>query len=679
MKTSVHSSQLQFTRDGRTLVVAEPDGVAFVEVRGDGRRRIAIPGVQAVAAFADQVWVATRTGALIRLGTDGRRLDEHALPIDPDGLLIPATIGGPAALWTGREAVALLDALGSLAIVPGDLDAAIPIAGRRFVRSAGPRLTLPAGTTVTLAGAVQIAGGSVIIDGTSLALVAEHPRGRDLIVVALASGRALQRVALPPGTVRIAARRGLAVVHDAARRLTLLDLRFGRPLGAVVSDDDVTDVAVDPDGTLLAIRRACSDLELAPIGERARGATRLSASLQEIGPRDAEVAPLDRAEMPMPGPSSEHRSSEAQAAEPRPAESRSSDRPPADPLAAVVVDALEPRPIRERLPRAAALVELDREIRSVMLWALRAISSAWDTRRLGYGNEGAHPYEHEVAALLGKNAGFAQDYRVAARDAVAEHEAALAADPQHRSAPTPIAELADELGLSPVAIDVLLVIAAPSLHGDVARLYGILGNDPGRAMVDELLVQHVLGDRVSRHDVAAELHPRAPLVRLGIVGVKPSRPRPFAALEVDPVVLSRLRGEPPELGAAPAVRHADRALAALELAPGVLASAIDALARAARPARIAVRGRAGSGRRTLLAAFAQRAGRALGVIDATGLPRDAERFAPALKTALRRAQLAGLVPVVHGLDAVVFDQRNGAELAHEIRSRKIPKIWQMLP
>jgi AAA+ superfamily predicted ATPase len=331
----------------------------------------------------------------------------------------------------------------------------------------------------------------------------------------------------------------------------------------------------------------------------------------------------------------------------------------------VIVGALDPRPIRERLPRAATLVELDRELRSVALWTLRAISLAWDTRRLGYGNEGPHPYEHEVAALVGTNAGFAPDYVEAARIALAEHEATLAADPQHRSPVTPLAELIDEFGLSPAATDVLLVIAAPSLDGDIARLYGILGNDPGRALVDELLVQRILGDRVSRHDIAAELHPRAPLVRLGIVGVKPPRPRPFAALEVDPVVLSRLRGEPPELGVAPIVRHADRALDAIELAPGVLAAASEALARAARPARIAVRGRAGTGRRTLLAAFAHQAGRALGVIDATVLPRDAERFVGALAAALRRAQLAGLVPVIDGLDAVVFDQRTGTELAHE--------------
>jgi hypothetical protein len=200
----------------------------------------------------------------------------------------------------------------------------------------------------------------------------------------------------------------------------------------------------------------------------------------------------------------------------------------------VVFDALEPRPIRTRLPRTAALVELDRELRSVTLWALCAIASAWDTRRLGYGNEGHHPYEHEVAALVGMNAGFAKDHLAAARDALAEHAAALAADPQHRSAATPLAELIDEFGLSPAAVDVLLVIAAPSLDGDIARLYGILGNDPGRALVDELLVQRILGDRLNRHDVAAELHPRAPLVCLGIVGVKPSRPRPFATLEVDP-------------------------------------------------------------------------------------------------------------------------------------------------
>nr|MBA3395781.1 ATP-binding protein [Deltaproteobacteria bacterium] len=84
------------------------------------------------------------------------------------------------------------------------------------------------------------------------------------------------------------------------------------------------------------------------------------------------------------------------------------------------------------------------------------------------------------------------------------------------------------------------------------------------------------------------------------------------------------------------------------------------------PARIAIRGRAGSGRRTLLAAFARIAGRALGVIDTAQLPRDADRFGRGLQLALRRAQLAGLVPVIRGLDEVVFDERDGGEIAREV-------------
>jgi hypothetical protein len=132
MKLPVHSSQLQFTRDGRTLVIAAPDAIALLALGSDERRQVAISGVQAVAAFADQIWVATRGGQLVRLTGDGRPLDRHALPADPDAQLIPAAIGPPAARWTARPPLALVDDLGALAIAPGPSDAAIPIAGRRF-------------------------------------------------------------------------------------------------------------------------------------------------------------------------------------------------------------------------------------------------------------------------------------------------------------------------------------------------------------------------------------------------------------------------------------------------------------------------------------------------------------------------------------------------------------------
>jgi hypothetical protein len=52
------------------------------------------------------------------------------------------------------------------------------------------------------------------------------------------------------------------------------------------------------------------------------------------------------------------------------------------------------------------------------------------------------------------------------------------------------------------------------------------------------------------------------------------------------------------------------------------------------------------------------------VIDANALPRD-ESFLDALRLALRRAQLAALLPVVHGLEEVVVGERTGLELARE--------------
>src|SRR6187402_2834929 len=53
-------------------------------------------------------------------------------------------------------------------------------------------------------------------------------------------------------------------------------------------------------------------------------------------------------------------------------------------------------------------------------------------------------------------------------------------------------------GLSPAPFDGSLVLAAPPLLGAFARLYGIRGNAPGRAPLDELLVERALGDRPSR-------------------------------------------------------------------------------------------------------------------------------------------------------------------------------------
>jgi hypothetical protein len=121
--------------------------------------------------------------------------------------------------------------------------------------------------------------------------------------------------------------------------------------------------------------------------------------------------------------------------------------------------------------------------------------------------------------------------------------------------------------------------------------------------VDEQLLRDVLGGRVSFHDIAAALAPRAPLVRLGIVHVASSHLRPVAALEVDEVVLQRLRGEPIQLGMMPVIRAASREPRAGRA--GARPERGDVRGRGpgagGRPARIVVRGRAGTGRRSLSA------------------------------------------------------------------------------
>jgi hypothetical protein len=96
------------------------------------------------------------------------------------------------------------------------------------------------------------------------------------------------------------------------------------------------------------------------------------------------------------------------------------------------------------------------------------------------------------------------------------------------------------------------------------------------------------------------------------------------------------------------------------VAPGVIADALAALARVQGNARIAVRGRAGSGRRTLVASIAAEANRPLGIVDMTLLARGGLPFA------LRCAQLAGLLPCIVGIEEIAFGEREDREAIVEV-------------
>ncbi|HEY6173186.1 MAG TPA: ATP-binding protein, partial [Kofleriaceae bacterium] len=303
------------------------------------------------------------------------------------------------------------------------------------------------------------------------------------------------------------------------------------------------------------------------------------------------------------------------------------------------------------------------ELRLQLMGALAAaaIADAWDTGRISKTDPHRPPFADEVGGLLRLSSGRQPDELVSALVRLRTiEELVVAADRERGPHLTPLDVLAIDCDLTPTAVAVLFAILAPRLRGELARLYGILANDPGRPLVDEHLLGQLLAQLLGSENaaLARELDGDRPLRRYGLIHVSGGE-RPFAALSVDPLVVRYvanfdLAGEPdPHL----TVRHADRDLGELHLPRAVIVKALRYLAapRPGEPARIVVRGRTGCGRHTLLASLAARAGRALGVIDPTTMPRDPVQLPAMVETALRRAKLRGLLPCIDGLDLVGAD------------------------
>jgi hypothetical protein len=652
---SLVSPRLSFARDGRHLVALDAGALTIVELATGAMRRMEIEQAIAAVGFVDQVWlVHGHDRWLARYGVDGRLLDTRALA--GDGTLVAAPVGNPAAVW---GATSLRDEAGALHLATApDADLVLPLTAHRWVTISGARVVAPSGLSCELAAGSRVLGGAIVLDGAAVVLHVERRSQRELVVVGLANGRTQRQQGIHPGLPRVATRRGLVGLLVAPRELAIIDLRSGRSLGEVRVDFEISDFALDPDGNHLALREGGAAIQLMTLREALATRTTTISSDEEVAVADPEpprVAATTPAIEEVAPPAAVARFC-------RPFDLRS----------------LAPRDASVHVERAAAIAMLDHEIRGVLLWTLRAIAQAWDTRRLGYGNEGQHPFEHEVAALLGMNEGFAPLYCDAAESHLAAHASASVTD--SRGPTTALGTLASELGLSALALDILLVIAAPAVWSEAARLYGILANDASRPLVDEALVEQILAPRASRHDLAAELDPRAPLVRLGIVEVDATRARPFAGLSIDPIILARARSESPDLGPGLAARGSDRALEEIAVTTGTIEGALAAIAATALPARIVVRGRAGSGRRTLIASIAAEAGHALGILDVSLLPRGDRGLAHAVRLGLRRAQLAGLLPCVVGLEDIVFDGReNRQQLVEVVRAHPGPLAIVMPP
>ena len=590
-----------------------------------------------------------------------------ALPDADAARVLPVRFGPPAALWLGAETVWLGLDRNQLELSPlpatGAIDLAVPLTAPAAVLAQGGtlRLTDLGGerwATPALEGSRLIAG-SAIFEARAIALMIQG-YAQALVVVSARDGGLQHRIPLSDVTaVRFAARRGYALLRSGEHRLAVVDLRFGKIIKEVEEARVIADIAIDDAAQHIALKLIEEDGQPStvyvpfrelPTGNETNWVVNTTEARRHE-PEDPDAARLAAA-----------RAAIHSRVAPEAPETPELELPPM-PTPTGPLMALTPRLSGPGLSRDEALRLLDRYLQLVGCWCERAIALGWDNGTIAYPNETARPFEKEVAGILGRGAGSAAGtVKEADLHAGAAAAAVRAAEMALGERLSPLRTLATEFSLSRLGCEILIAIAAPTLWGELARLYGILANDPDRPLVDELLICQIIGrHRVSPHDVARELDRDQPLIKYGLVRPGEGKTRPFLSLTVDPLVLRHLRGQAMEAdtGEVTSIRRADRTLAQLVLPADLMARVVADLARAPKDGfvRVVVRGRLGSGRRTLLAALAEAANRPLGLIDASLLARDPRQRVDALRAALRRVVLRGWLPCVDGLDDISQDDQ----------------------
>jgi hypothetical protein len=618
---------------------------AVYDAQGRERFRIEVDGLYDVAPVGDELWVLT-DGRLVRLSAkDGHELASEKMDyLDRGGrLMLSATAAIP--VWHSAHPVAIR-AQPARTESPGQGgELILPVAEGRWLlwqagqlrlwRSIGEAWRTPLGDRSTRALDAQL-----VLDGRLFVLVQQHDRAAEmrLSVAGVADGAQHVVLRIPAvAQLAFAARRGFAVARTGDR-LAVFDLRFGRWLRDLALPAGTTDIAVDdglqtvalasPDGITLVRADALASPVATPAPNSPRG---------DVAPTNGHPVAIV-------------------AVDPTPPVAETPEAFPGGPLGTLV--RLDPVTVTPDATAGESAQSLELELQLVGARVYLAIAEAWDAGRIVKADHNKPPFVDEVAGLLKivEGRASAELERARARLDVTT-ETVVAARHARAGRLTPLDVLAREFGLSPLAVTILFVIAAPRLRGELARLYGILANDPGRAQVDELLLGQILGAEHGA-SVARELDGDHPLRRYGLVRITDGE-RPFAGLVADTLVVRAITNQPADGEPDPllTVRHVDRDLDALQIPRALIVKALRFLStpRAVEPVRMVVRGRTGSGRHTLLTSLAARARRALGVIDLSIAPREATRMAATLEGALRRAQIRGLIPCVDGLEILTSD------------------------
>jgi hypothetical protein len=172
---------------------------------------------------------------------------------------------------------------------------------------------------------------------------------------------------------------------------------------------------------------------------------------------------------------------------------------------------------------------LDELLDLVAARAAKAITDNWNSGRLSVPAEDSHPFEREVNAILGRVGNFAADLLNESTERLLNITASAAGRARAslaRGMRLPFVDLCREFNLSSAAAQILMVAVAPMARGEIARLFGILGNDENRPIVDRYLIED--GDRrrqiaPQRAAVAREMADDAPLMRFGLLRIVDGR------------------------------------------------------------------------------------------------------------------------------------------------------------
>ncbi len=649
---------LRFFGPRGDLLAAEMPSVTVFDASGYEKFHVEIEGFLDVAPVGDELWVVFADRLERISATDGRTLGTERIDyLDPNGRILQSSTAPQIPIWHAARPSALRNVT-----PPIPADVILPIAEGRWLlwqagqlrmwRNIGEAWRKPFGEPST-----HVADAELVLEGRLFALAQQRlgangePTGELRLSIAAVSDGAQHAVLRIPNVDRlaIAARRGIAVTRSGDR-LNVFDLRFGRQLRELAVPPGTIEFAVDDAFQRVALANA-NGLDI--VAPETLAATLAAADAEDRG--DVSTKPNGHATAAVVATGAENVvDNVVEVLPPEPPASEANDAPFAD----VALVRLVPVSVTPDATSSEISQSVELELQLVGARAYVAIADAWDVGRIVKPDQTKPPFVDEVAGLLRIVSGRAvnelerANARLDAMRAIADE-----ARRERRERLTPLDVLSRDFDLSPLAVDLLFVILAPRLRGELARLYGILANDPGRALVDEFLLGQLLGTDMIP-EIARELDGDRSLRRFGLVRVG-AGDRPFAGLTVDPLVIRNITNQPAE--GEPdqylIVRRVDRDLDELHLPRSLIARALRYLStpRDGEPLRMIVRGRTGVGRHTLLTSLAARAGRSLGVIDLATVPREAGGLATVLEGALRRAMLRGLVPCVDGLEVAGVD------------------------